>query len=99
MFSTPRDPCLPLLEAGLGEAADPGDVDGVRALEADPVKDLPDAREIDAAALADGREVPVFEAPAAVLDVDVVDEVLDLLELVGRVEPTVVVADVPGIEV
>src|SRR4051812_47461558 len=81
----PGDPVLPSFEARFGLAADPLDFDGVGAGEADAVEDLPDPREVDAPAVADGGEVPVFEAPAVVLQVDVADQVLDLLELVGGV--------------
>src|SRR4051794_4347214 len=43
MLRTPRDPSLPLLEAGFRLAADPLDLHGVGAAEADAVEDLPDA--------------------------------------------------------
>ena len=45
------------------------------------------------------REVPVFEAAAVVLDVDVTHEVFDLVELVARIGAVVVVGDVAGVEV
>ena len=92
MGDAPRDPVLPPFEARLGLAADPLDLDGVGAGEADAVEDLADPREVDAPAVADGGEVPVLEAPAVVLQVDVADQVLDLLELVGGVDAPVVVA-------
>src|SRR5262245_36045298 len=99
MPHAPCDPLLPLVQARLGLAADPLDLHGVGAAEAHAVEDRADPPEVDAPAVTDGREVPVLEAAAAVLDMDVADEVLDLLELVGRVEAPVVIADVAGVEV
>ena len=64
-----------------------------------PIEDLSHAAEVDAAAVADGRKVPVFEAAAIVLEMDVTDQVLDLLELGTGVGIRIVIGDVPGVEV
>ena len=63
------------------------------------VEDLANPDEVDAPAVSQGREVPVLEAAAVVLEVNVSNQVLDLLELVARVETPVVVGDVAGVEV
>ena len=99
MRDAPANSLLARFEARLGLAADPLDLDRVGAGEADPVEDLADPGEVDRPAVADGREVPVLEAAAVVLDVDVADQVLDLLQLVGRVDALVVIGDVAGVEV
>src|SRR5262249_17387027 len=94
-----RDPLLPAFRPRLGRAADAFDLDRVRAGEADPVEDLPDPHKVDAAPLAEGREVPVLEAAAIVLQVHVAHQVFDPLQLVARVGALVVIGDVAGIEV
>src|SRR4051794_28509060 len=99
MPHAPRDPLLASLRARLGLAADPFDLHGVRAAEPDTVERAADAGEVDTPAVADRREVPVFEAAPAILQVDVADQVLDPLELVGRVGAPVVIGDVAGVEV
>ena len=90
---------VPGLQARLGLAADPFDLDRVRAEEADAIQDLADPPEIDHAALAEGREIPVLEPSSTVLEVDAPDQVLYSVQLDERVGPEIIVGDVAGIEV
>src|SRR5262249_27044611 len=93
------DPLVPLVEAGFRLAADAFDLDGIRTFKADAVKDSSDAAKVDTAAGPDGRKIPVLKPTSAVLDVDAANQMLDLLQLVSRVDALVVVADVPRVEV
>ena len=99
MSDAATNPLVPAIQARLGLAADALDLDRVRTGEAHAVEDLSDPREIDGAAVAHGREVPVFEAAAIVLEMDVSHQMLDLVELVAGIGALVVVGDVAGIEV
>ena len=99
VIHAPRDAIVSRLQARLGLAADALDLDRVGAGEADAVEDLADPDEVDRAAVADGGEVPVLEAAAVVLEMDVADQMLDLLELVAGVDALVVIGDVAGVEV
>ena len=64
-----------------------------------PSRICSDACEIDGSAVAHGREVPVFEAAAIVLEMDVSHQMLHLVELVAGIGALVVIGDVAGIEV
>jgi hypothetical protein len=45
----------------------------------------------------DGEAVRLVKAPAVIFEVNVVNEVLDLLQLLGRVGSPVIIHDVPGV--
>ena len=77
----------------------PFDFDRVGTEKADAVQDRANPGEIDGSTVAKRREIPVFEAAAVVLDMDVAHELFDLVELVARIGTFVVVGDVAGIEV
>lgn len=85
MVNAPTDALLPSFEARLRLAADPFDLDRVGARIADPVEDLANAAKVNTSAVADRGKVPIFEATAIVLHVDVSDQVFDLFQLIAGV--------------
>jgi hypothetical protein len=93
------DTLLAFIRSRLRLAADPFELHPGGAGVADPVEDLPDAAEVDAAAVAHRRKVPVFEDATIVLYMDVSDQVFDLFRLVAGIGPGIVIGDVARFEI
>src|SRR5262249_43332717 len=83
--------------SGFRLPADPLDLDRIRTCKAHAVAALANAGEIAAPRVHQSREVPILKAAAAIFEMDVSHQVFHPLQLIVKISPTVVIADVAGV--